>query len=137
MAGTLPPLFIISDDDHGGYAAVAVYTLLCLMICVSIARIFTRWYIVRFTRSDDYFLVAATVSFPRRPSGAKSNPRALSRQETNRLCQFQFLAILQSVFIQKAFNHGLGKKQDTVSDANFILFQKVHSYPSYPTSTRS
>jgi hypothetical protein len=63
MAGTLPPLFTISDDDHGGYVAVASYTLLILMIGLVVTRVFTRWYIVRSIKADDYFLVVAAVCF--------------------------------------------------------------------------
>lgn len=61
MAGTLPPLFEISDEDHGGYAAVTVYTLLALTIVVVLTRLFSRWYIGRVIHSDDILLAAATV----------------------------------------------------------------------------
>lgn len=62
MAGTLPPLFEISDEDYGGYVAVAVYTLLVLTIFVVLTRLFTRWYIGRVTHSDDILLGASAVS---------------------------------------------------------------------------
>lgn len=64
MAGTLPPLFAITDDDHGGYAAVVAYTLLVLMLGVTGTRVFTRWYVVRSIKFDDYLLLAAAVSLP-------------------------------------------------------------------------
>ena len=60
-AGTLPPLFVITDDDHGGYVCVAVYTLLILMVATVGARLFTRWHIVRFIKSDDILLILAMV----------------------------------------------------------------------------
>ncbi|KAJ5281290.1 hypothetical protein N7478_006662 [Penicillium angulare] len=59
MAGTLPPLFEISDEDHGGYVAVAVYTLLVLSIFIVVTRLFTRWYIGRVIHSDDILLGAS------------------------------------------------------------------------------
>ncbi|KAJ5660053.1 hypothetical protein N7507_006504 [Penicillium longicatenatum] len=63
MAGTLPPLFEISDEDHGGYAAVTVYTLLALTIVVVLTRLFSRWYIGRVIHSDDVLLAAATYEY--------------------------------------------------------------------------
>jgi hypothetical protein len=61
MAGTLPPIFIISDDDHGGYAAVAVYTLLALTVFVVVTRLSARYYIGKVVQVDDYLLAGATV----------------------------------------------------------------------------
>lgn len=61
MAGTLPPLFDITDDDEGGYAAVAVYTLLALTLVMVIARLSTRWYIGGALHSDDILLGVSTV----------------------------------------------------------------------------
>ena len=60
-AGALPPLFQITEDDHGGYIAVSVYTLLILMILLVTARVFTRWYIVKFIKADDVLLMVAAV----------------------------------------------------------------------------
>lgn len=60
-AGTLPPLFVITDDDHAGYVCVALYTLLILMVVTVVARLFTRWYIVRYIKSDDILLALAVV----------------------------------------------------------------------------
>ena len=71
-AGVLPPLFVISDTDHGGYVCVALYMLLILMIVTVGARIFTRWYIVRFIRADDILLVLAVV---RPPINCPSSPQ--------------------------------------------------------------
>jgi hypothetical protein len=69
MAGTVPPLFAITDDDHAGYVAVADYTFLLLMVFLVATRIFTRWYIVRYIKADDALLFLAAVwtrtSFPR------------------------------------------------------------------------
>jgi hypothetical protein len=62
MAGTLPPLFPISDEDHSGYVAVTVYTLLSLTVTTVFVRLFTRWYIARDVYSDDVLLTGATVS---------------------------------------------------------------------------
>lgn len=57
MAGTLPPLFDIPDDDEGGYAAVAVYTLLALTLVIVVARLSTRWYIGGVLHSDGILLI--------------------------------------------------------------------------------
>jgi hypothetical protein len=69
MSGTLPPLFIITDDDHGGYVAVTLYTLLVLMVLLVTTRVFTRWYVVKTIKLDDVFLMLAAVRnqspFPR------------------------------------------------------------------------
>lgn len=56
MAGTLPPLFEITADDHGGYGAVAVYTLLALTIVIVSTRLSTRWFIGRVVHPDDILL---------------------------------------------------------------------------------
>lgn len=61
MAGTLPPLFDIPDDDEGGYAAVAVYTLLALTLVIVVARLSTRWYIGGVLHSDGILLGVSTV----------------------------------------------------------------------------
>lgn len=61
MAGTLPPLFAITDDDHGGYVCVASYTLLILMVLLVVTRVFTRWYVVKFIKADDILLMVAAV----------------------------------------------------------------------------
>jgi len=95
MAGTLPPLFAITDDDHGGYVCVASYTLLILTVLLVVTRVFTRWYVVKFIKADDVLLMVAAC-----------------------------LATLQCVFVQLAVNHGLGKKRRTVSDSDFDLYQK-------------
>lgn len=60
-AGTLPPLFAITNDDHGGYVCVAAYTLLILMILLVTTRVFTRWYVVKFVKADDILLMVAAV----------------------------------------------------------------------------
>ena len=61
MAGTLPPLFPISAEDHSGYVAVTVYTLLSLTVATVLVRLFTRWYIARVVYTDDILLAGATV----------------------------------------------------------------------------
>jgi len=61
MAGTLPPLFTITDSDHSGYVCVALYTLLILTALLAVIRIITRWYVVKFIKADDIFLVVAAV----------------------------------------------------------------------------
>jgi hypothetical protein len=61
MAGTLPPLFAITEDDHAGYVAVASYTFLVLMGCLVATRVFTRWYVVRYIKFDDAVLTVAAV----------------------------------------------------------------------------
>jgi len=61
MAGTLPPLFEITENDHGGYVCVASYTLLTLMILLVSTRVFTRWYVVKFIKADDVLLMIAAV----------------------------------------------------------------------------
>ncbi|KAJ5802476.1 uncharacterized protein N7503_004926 [Penicillium pulvis] len=95
MAGTLPPLFEISDEDHGGYAAVTVYTLLALTIVVVLTRLFSRWYIGRVIHSDDILLAAATLS-----------------------------GTLQSIIVQLAISNGLGRKRSTIDNHHFRLFLK-------------
>lgn len=60
-AGSLPPLFVITPDDHRGYVCVVLYTLLILMIVTVFARLFTRWYILRFVKADDICLMLAVV----------------------------------------------------------------------------
>lgn len=68
MAGTLPPLFIITPDDHAGYVAVASYTFLVLMVFLVVTRVFTRWYVVRQIKTDDGILsVAAVRTYPHVP----------------------------------------------------------------------
>ncbi|KAJ6153696.1 hypothetical protein N7470_006655 [Penicillium chermesinum] len=62
MAGTLPPLFEITEDDHAGYAAVTAYTLLALTIVVVVTRLAARWFIGRIIYSDDILLGMATES---------------------------------------------------------------------------
>ncbi|KAJ6103055.1 hypothetical protein N7486_005482 [Penicillium sp. IBT 16267x] len=93
MAGTLPPLFEISDEDHGGYAVVTVYTLLALTIVIVLTRLFSRWYIGRIIHSDDILLAAATLS-----------------------------GVLQSIFVQLAISNGLGQKRPTIDNRHFRLF---------------
>jgi hypothetical protein len=61
MSGTLPPLFTVSDNDHGGYVAVTLYTLLILMVLLVTTRVFTRWYVVKSIKLDDVFLILAAV----------------------------------------------------------------------------
>ncbi|RHZ70311.1 hypothetical protein CDV55_106498 [Aspergillus turcosus] len=95
MAGTLPPLFPISDEDHSGYVAVTVYTLLSLTVATVLVRLFTRWYIARVVYTDDILLAGATG-----------------------------LGILQSAFVQLAIDHGLGKKISVVSSKNLTSFDK-------------
>lgn len=61
MAGTLPPFFEITEDTHAGYVAVAVYTMLVLMVVTIAVRLFTRWYVARVVHADDILLGAGTV----------------------------------------------------------------------------
>jgi hypothetical protein len=68
MAGTIPPFFVITDDDHAGYVAVASYTFLLLMGFLVTTRIFTRWYVVRDIKVDDAILVVAAVGCPDPPA---------------------------------------------------------------------
>ncbi|RHZ50505.1 uncharacterized protein CDV56_102743 [Aspergillus thermomutatus] len=95
MAGTLPPFFTISDDDHGGYVAVTLYTFLSLTVVTVFVRLFTRWYIARVVYPDDILLASATG-----------------------------LAILQSAFVQLAIDHGLGKKIRIISTNDLSSFDK-------------
>ncbi|KAF4160434.1 hypothetical protein CNMCM6069_008784 [Aspergillus lentulus] len=95
MAGTLPPLFPISDEDHGGYVAVTVYTLLSLTVATVFVRLFTRWYIARAVYSDDILLAGATG-----------------------------VGILQSALVQLSIDHGLGKKMRVVSTNDLTSFDK-------------
>lgn len=61
-AGVRPPIFTITDDDHGGFTAVSVYTLLVLSVFVVATRLSARFYIGRVVQLDDYLLGGATVS---------------------------------------------------------------------------
>jgi hypothetical protein len=61
MSGTLPPLFTITSDDHSGYVAVTLYTLLVLMVLLVTTRAFTRWYVIKSIKLDDVFLILAAV----------------------------------------------------------------------------
>lgn len=61
MAGTVPPIFPITDDDHGGYVCVVSYTLVALTVVTVVARLSTRWYIGRLVMPDDILLAVATV----------------------------------------------------------------------------
>jgi hypothetical protein len=78
-AGSLPPLFAITDSDHGGYVLVVVYTMLILMLLVVATRIYTRWYVVKFFRADDVLLAAAAVRPS--PSSCLDPPRYLFSSE--------------------------------------------------------
>jgi hypothetical protein len=98
MAGRLPPLFPISDEDHSGYVAVTVYTLLSLTVTTVFVRLFTRWYIARVVYPDDILLAGATG-----------------------------IAILQSAFVQLSIDHGLGKRISVVSTNDLTSFDK-HMY---------
>lgn len=60
-AGTLPPLFVITDTDHGGYVCVVLYSILILMLLLVATRIYTRYYVLKLFRIDDYFLILAAV----------------------------------------------------------------------------
>ncbi|EEA20052.1 hypothetical protein PMAA_039190 [Talaromyces marneffei ATCC 18224] len=94
-AGAIPPIFPITDEDHGGYVAVSVYTLLALSVFVVATRLSARYYIGNVVQIDDYLLGVGTI-----------------------------IAILQSVFVQLAITHGLGKRQDIVSTEDLSLFEK-------------
>ncbi|KAJ5698924.1 hypothetical protein N7462_000929 [Penicillium macrosclerotiorum] len=95
MAGTLPPLFEISDDDHGGYGAVSVYTLLALTLVVVVTRLSTRWFIGRIIHSDDILLAAAAL-----------------------------FAIIQSILVQLAISHGLGRRASTIGESRLADYLK-------------
>ncbi|PTU24174.1 hypothetical protein P175DRAFT_0469887 [Aspergillus ochraceoroseus IBT 24754] len=95
MAGTLPPIFPVSETDHSGFVAVAAYTLLSLTVVTVFARLFTRWYIAKVIQPDDILLAGATG-----------------------------LAFLQTVFVQLAIDHGLGKKMSVVSSSDLSSFDK-------------
>ena len=55
-------MFVISDNDHGGYVAVASYTFVVLMVLLVLTRVFTRWYVVKVVKADDILLIIAAVS---------------------------------------------------------------------------
>jgi hypothetical protein len=117
MAGTLPPLFTISDDDHGGYVAVAAYTLLVLMVVLVATRVFTRWYVVKFIKADDVLLTFAAVR------NESSSHLQIEFRETDD--HFKGLGVVQTVFVQLAIDHGLARTRATVSDSDFELYEKV------------
>jgi hypothetical protein len=74
MSGTLPPLFTISNNDHSGYVAVTLYTLLVLMVLLVATRVFTRWYVVKSIKLDDVFLILAAVRNPSPYTGSANCP---------------------------------------------------------------
>jgi hypothetical protein len=130
MSGQLPPLFAITPDDHAGYVAVASYTFLVLMLCLVATRVFTRWYVVRFIKFDDAVLTGAAVSLGflfsflsacSVPVPSPSRPRSLTRVLETK----QVLGLAQSIILQMALDHGLGKKQRIVSSSDFALYEKV------------
>uniref|UniRef100_A0A093VNT6 Rhodopsin domain-containing protein n=1 Tax=Talaromyces marneffei PM1 TaxID=1077442 RepID=A0A093VNT6_TALMA len=59
-AGAIPPIFPITDEDHGGYVAVSVYTLLALSVFVVATRLSARYYIGNVVQIDDYLLGVGT-----------------------------------------------------------------------------
>ena len=61
-AGTLPPIFPITDEDQSGYTAVSLYTLLALSVFVVATRLSARYYIGKVVQIDDYLLGAGMVS---------------------------------------------------------------------------
>lgn len=95
MPGTRPPIFEITDTDHGGYVAVALYTLLSLMLVTVVARLFTRWFIGRRVHSDDIWLAAAAV-----------------------------LGVIQSIMLALALHYGLGMKINTLSPSQLAQYFK-------------
>ncbi|KAJ5166313.1 uncharacterized protein N7482_005094 [Penicillium canariense] len=95
MAGTLPPLFEISGDDHGGYSAVAVYTLLALTIVIVSTRLSTRWFIGRVIHSDDILLAISLL-----------------------------LGIIQSILAQLAISNGLGRRVLNLGDHQLVRYLK-------------
>lgn len=120
MSGTLPPLFVITDEDHGGYVCVVLYTFLILTVLLVIIRVFTRWYVVKVIKPDDVLISAAAV--------CAQTSSSLNSNYSNIYSFFfflQLLAILEGVFVQLAVNHGLGKVKIIVTDSDYHLFQKV------------
>jgi hypothetical protein len=65
------------------------------------------------------------------------NSIAPPRQPRQLLIQTsQVLGILQSVFVQLAVNHGLGKQRAIVSDSDFALYEKVLQHVSRSAERR-
>ena len=109
--------------------AVTNYVLLSLTIFVVVTRLITMCVLKRRPDFGDLFSIVAAVGCPgpinilffivmctKHPSKARS----------------QVLALLQSVIVQLAINHGLGRHRDKISSSNFVLFSKVSSLiPSY------
>ncbi|KAJ5895948.1 uncharacterized protein N7473_005347 [Penicillium subrubescens] len=95
MAGTLPPLFEITADDHGGYGAVAVYTLLALTVVIVSTRLSTRWFIGRVVHPDDILLGISLL-----------------------------LGIIQSVLAQLAISNGLGRRLLNIGDHQLEKYLK-------------
>ena len=69
MSGVYEPFFVITDEDHAGYIAVASYIFLVLMLFLVATRVCTRWYVVRYIKFDDVILVGAAVRVPPTPRG--------------------------------------------------------------------
>lgn len=117
MAGTLPPLFEITADDHGGYSAVAVYTLLALTIVIVSTRLSTRWFIGRVVHPDDILLGISLVSL--------HYCRSMYTVTDAAACEQKLLGIIQSVFAQLAISNGLGRRLLNIGDHQLEMYLKV------------
>ncbi|MCJ1238266.1 hypothetical protein MMC14_006255 [Varicellaria rhodocarpa] len=115
------PLISVSPDNQGASVAVTNYVLLSLTIFVVVTRLITMCVLKRRPDFGDLFSIVAAVGCPgpinilffivmctKHPSKARS----------------QVLALLQSVIVQLAINHGLGRHRDKISSSNFVLFSK-------------
>ena len=98
QAGALPPLEQASPTNHGPYLVSTTYTFLILMIIVVLFRLISR-YLVSKPKLDDLFIFLAST-----------------------------VAIAQSILVQFAADHGLGRHEPSLSESEFVQFSKVESY---------
>lgn len=97
QAGVLPPLRQATATNHGPYLISASYTFVILMIIVVLSRLISR-YLVMEPSLDDLFIFLAAI-----------------------------VAIVQSILVQFAADHGLGKHEQSLSETEFQQFSKVRS----------
>lgn len=104
MSGTIRPLETVSKDDHGAQVVIVDYMFLILSAIVVLARGITRYRISGIVSANDLVTLSAMV-----------------------------LAVGQSICVQLAVTHGLGRRQDTLSAAEFQLYSKVRDSCCSPT----
>lgn len=90
-----PPLYPLTDDDHGALVVVAAIIFLVYAIVGLITKLFIRLNITSMQNHDFVLLAGAILYF------------------------------LQTILIIVACNYGLGQHQDTLSESSLEGFSKV------------